>query len=401
MHIIFHTHYYPPEIGAPQTRLHELAVELIRWGFRVTVLTAMPNYPRGRIYDGYKGWLHEETLDGVQVIRTAIYPTQSAGMLPRMLSYFSFILSSLVIGVWKTGRADFLLTESPPLFLGIAGWLLSRWKRARWIFNISDLWPESVVELGLLDRQSWGYKLSSALEGALYKKTWVVTGQSRTILENIQARFPDVRTYHLSNGVDTNLFQPNGAKPQQEKFCVVYAGLHGLAQGLDQVILAAQRISAAECVAFTFVGDGPEKQQLIRLADKLDLEIIHFFPPVQKEKIPEILRGADVIVVPLKVQLTGAVPSKLYEAMAMGKPVILIAGSEAAQIVKDTNCGIVVRPGDIEGLVAAIRYLKNNPVASRQLGLNGRDAAIQKYDRKNIANHFAGFLTDELAKVTQ
>lgn len=123
MHIIIYTQYYPPEIGAPQTRLHELAIGLMRNGIQVTVLTAMPSYPRGRIYAGYTGWLQMEDLDGVQVIRTAIYPTQSAGMLPRLLSYFSFIFSSLLIGGWRFGKTDFVLTESPPLFLGIAGFL--------------------------------------------------------------------------------------------------------------------------------------------------------------------------------------------------------------------------------------------------------------------------------------
>lgn len=397
MHIIIHTQYYPPETGAPQARLHELAIGLVRQGIQVTVLTAIPSYPRGRIYEGYKGWLQMESLDGVQVIRTAIFPTQSARMLPRLFSYFSFIFSSLFIGSWKIGKADFVLTESPPLFLGMAGFVLSRWKHARWIFNISDLWPESVVELGLLDRQSWGYKLSSALEESLYKKAWVVTGQSRMILENIQARFPDVRTYHLSNGVDTSFFQPNGHHPANENFQVVYAGLHGLAQGLDQIILAAQKMSAAECVAFTFVGDGPEKQQLMQMTDKLAVNTVQFLSPVPKDKMPDLLRGADAIIVPLKIQLTGAVPSKLYEAMAMGKPVILLAGSEAAQIVRDSQCGIVVPPGDTDGLASAIRYLKTHPMESAQMGKNGREAAVRNHDRKSIADRFAKFLMDEQA----
>src|SRR3990172_8209620 len=208
MHLVIHTQYYPPEVGAPQTRLHELAIGLMQRGIQVTVLTTMPSYPLGQIYDGYKSLLKVEYLDGVQIVRTASYPTQSAGMLRRLFSYFSFILSSLLTGGWKIGEADFVFTESPPLFLGIAGLLLSRWKNAKWIFNISDLWPESVVELGILRKQSLSFILSSALEKFLYRKAWGVTGQSMTILEYLRDRFPDLHTYHLPNGVDTTIFRP-------------------------------------------------------------------------------------------------------------------------------------------------------------------------------------------------
>lgn len=393
VHIVIHSQYYPPEVGAPQTRLHELAVGLMRQGIQVTVLTAMPSYPLGRIYDGYKGWLKVEYIDGIKTIRTAIYPTQNTSMLPRLLSYLSFILSSLVIGSWKVGRADFLLTESPPLFLGLGGFLLSRWKKASWILNISDLWPESVAELGIISRKSLGYKLGGILEAFLYRKAWMVSCQSRTILENIQERFSNVHLYHLPNGVDTNLFQPGDWNSGHNNFHIVYAGLHGLAQGLEQIIFAARELLPSGGIDFTLVGDGPEKERLIRLAKDLGLDQVRFLGPVAKEKIPAILNGADVVIVPLKIQLTGAVPSKLYEAMAIGKPVILIAGNEAARIVNEASCGIVVCPGDIDGLVSAIAYIRNHPEESRQMGVSGRRISVQNHDRAIIVGRFAGLLT--------
>jgi colanic acid biosynthesis glycosyl transferase WcaI len=398
LHIIIYTQYYPPEVGAPQVRLHELARGLMRHGIQVTVLTAMPSYPHGRIYDGYKGLLREENLDGVQVIRTVIYPTQSVGVLRRLLSYLSFIFSSLVIGSWRVGRADFLLTESPPLFLGFAGYLLGRWKKSRWIFNISDLWPESVVELGVINRESLSYKLSSYLEKSLYQKAWVITGQSRTILENIQERYPVARTKHLPNGVDTEFFQSVDGQIESGNFHIVYAGLHGMAQGLDHILRAAHKLPSMEHIDFTFVGDGPEKSQLVQLAKDLNLRRIRFLKSVSKEKIPAILRIADVLIIPLKRQLTGAVPSKLYEAMSMAKPVILVAESEAAQIVTQAKCGIVIRPGDIDGLVAAMIYLKSHPEERNQMGENGRKIAVMNHDRKRIVDEFAQFLTDEHAR---
>jgi colanic acid biosynthesis glycosyl transferase WcaI len=395
MHIIIYSQYYPPEVGAPQTRLHELAMGLVQRGIQVTVLTAMPNYPLGHIYSGYRGWSKIEEMDGIRVIRTAIFPTQSTAKLPRLLSYFSFIFSSLLFGSWRIKQADFVLTESPPLFLGMAGLLLNHWKGARWIFNISDLWPESVVELGILSRASPGYKISKALEGFLYQKAWLVSGQSRTILDYLHEHYPDVRTCHLSNGVDTHFFRPDETVSKREIFRFIYAGLHGLAQGLDQILLALQELPAHVEINLTFVGDGPEKKHLIQMAGELNLKRVLFLESIPKKRMPEILNSADVILVPLKVQLTGAVPSKLYEAMAMGKPILLIAASEAAMIVQDADCGIVVQPGDIEGLRSAMMDLTSNPGKCRQMGANGRRAAVQKYDRADIVNQFAEFLLAE------
>jgi glycosyltransferase involved in cell wall biosynthesis len=392
--ILFHTQYYPPEIGAPQSRLHELAVRLVQYGFSVTVLTAMPNYPLGKIYAGYGGLFHEEKIDGVRVLRAAIYPSQKASFLPRLLSYFSFVFSSLFVGLLKVRSVDVVLTESPPLFLGISGYLLSRFKRARWIFNLSDLWPQSALELGIVSADSWGYRLSLFLEAFLYQKAWLVSAQSCESIQSVQARFPNIQTYHLPNGVDTTFFQPAG-KLGDDFFRVVYAGLHGLAQGLGQVIQVAQKLSA-EKIEFVLIGDGPEKQDLINMARDLNLSNVHFLPPVPKEKVPEILHTADALLVPLKIQLTGAVPSKLYESMAIGKPVLLVAQGEAASIVLNANCGMVVAPGDIDALAQTILFLKANLERSAQMGKNGRQAAVQNHDRDVIAKCFADFLSQKI-----
>jgi glycosyltransferase involved in cell wall biosynthesis len=395
MHIVLHTQYYPPEIGAPQARLSELAQGLESRGFKVTVLTSMPSYPIGKIFPGYGGFLRIENQKEIKIIRTYVYPTQSAGLQARLFNYFSFVFSSLLVGLLLIRNADYILTESPPLFLGMSGYLISRLKRAKWIFNVSDLWPESVAELGLVKRESLSYRLSSVLEKSLYKKAWVVSGQSKTILENILQRFPDIHTYHLPNGVDTSLFRPGDERKDDDKFCIVYAGLHGLAQGLEQILRAANKLTSEECITYTFIGDGPEKHGLIQLAKDLNLSQASFLEPLPKIRIPEILNNADVLIVPLKIQLTGAVPSKLYEVMSMGKPVILIGGSEAAQIVKKADCGIIVRPSDIDSLVEAILYLKSNPEERKRMGANGRKAAIQNHDRTYITNQFVEFLTKE------
>lgn len=393
MRILLHTQYYPPEVGAPQNRLSDLARELQSLGHQVAVLTAMPNYPTGKIYPGYGGISRRETLDGIPVHRAWILPSISRSLLPRLVSYFSFVLSSLLVGLFLP-KFDLILTESPPLFLGISGYLLSRIQRARWIFNISDLWPASAVELGMIQPGSTGYKVGIALEKFLYSKAWLVTGQSKTILADISRRFPGVNIYHLSNGVNVAQFAPVENSQPAEKLRVIYAGLHGLAQGLDQVLAAVALLRDMDHFEVLFIGDGPEKQKLTNMARSLGLEMVQFLEPLPKSRMPAVLSAADILIVPLKVQLTGAVPSKLYEAMAMAKPVVLVAESEAAAIVQEAKCGLVVRPGDVSGIADALRFLLTHSERRRKMGANGRVAALEKYDRAAIARNFSRHLQD-------
>ncbi len=398
--IIIHTQYYPPEIGAPQNRLHELAKELLRLGHEVIVLTAMPNYPTGKIYPGYGGLLRKEQLDGVSIIRTGIYPTQTARFIPRLLNYFSFVFSSIFLGGWFVPSCDYILTESPPLFLGIAGYLLSRWKHARWIFNVSDLWPESAFRLGIVN-DGLALHISRYLEAFCYHKAWRVSGQSQGILQDIESRFPTIKTIHFSNGVDTSLFSPdlfhqerfNFPTETEQKIIFLYTGLHGLAQGLDQILDAAKRLEFMENISFVFIGDGPEKSSLIEKSSSLGLKNVFFLDPIPHKQIPNTLASADVCIIPLKKSIPGAVPSKLYEAMAGSKPVLMIADGEPADIVNQYGVGLVVKPGYIEGISHAIEQLANHPKLRQELGISGRKAAVDHFDIKKIIHQFEINLT--------
>lgn len=396
MHVIIHTQYYSPEIGAPQARLSALARGLTQLGHRVTVLTAMPSYPRGKVYPGYAGLLRRETQDGVHIIRTAVYATQKASLIPRMANYLSFVISSLVFGVFLLPKADFLFTESPPLFLGLAGYLLSRLKHARWIFNVSDLWPESAVHMGVV-QPGLALRLSYLLESFCYRKAWAVTGQSRSILEDINRRFPAVRTYHFSNSVDVEMFYPaygiHGKNGKNGKVVAKYAGLHGLAQGLEQILTAASHLHPSANLEIILVGDGPEKKALVSKAQTLGLTNVHFVDPVPHSAMPEILAEADICLVPLKTYIPGAVPSKLYEAMACGKPVILIAQGEAAQIVEQNRAGIVAQPGDIPALVNAFQRMASDADLRLAMGQAGRLAAEAYFNKRRIIQQFVAFLS--------
>ena len=391
--LIIHTQYYPPEIGAPQNRLSELANELTNYGVEVIVLTAMPNYPSGKIYPGYGGLFRTEYHEKIKIIRCAIIPSQKTSFLPRLVNYFSFVFFSLIIGFLILPKSDYLLTESPPLFLGITGYLLSKLKNAQWIFNVSDLWPQSAAELGIIKSSSLAFKVSSKLESLFYKHAWLVTGQSKTIIENIRSHFPKTNLYHLSNGVDTTVF-PELSQEEHPITKIVYAGLHGIAQGLEQIVEAAY-VLREEPVEFVLVGDGPEKQSLIRLKNERQVQNLTFKDPVLKADIPQILSMADVIFVPLKIQLTGAVPSKLYETMASAKPVILMAGGEAAEIVSNAHCGIVIQPGDVPGLVEAIKTLASNRNLRLEMGMAGRKHVDEHFNRHMIAGQFYEMLIDQ------
>ena len=399
MHLVFLTQYFPPEIGAPQARLSELCRHFVQRGHSVTVLAGMPNYPQGKIFDGYGGVIRRNTSEGIDIIRTFIYPTQKADFFHRLTNYFSFTLSSALIGAVVLPKADFLFVESPPLFLGLSGFWLSWLKRTRMIFNVSDLWPESAVQLGVLEKNSFGYRISARLEEFCYRQAWLITGQSKSIMEDIQTRFPDRPTFHLSNGVDTKVFHP-GRRTQQSreiignsKDCVVfYAGLHGLAQGLEQALAAAELLRTEVNLKFVFLGSGPTKSSLVEQARQSDLNNVCFLESRPAQEIPALVAAADIVLVPLKMYITGAVPSKLYEAMASGRPVILVAGGEAAEIVRDHQTGLVVEPGDIASLVQAIRTLYSRPDLCTTFGENGRRVAEQYFDRSTISTRFIDHL---------
>ena len=405
MRIVIHSQYFPPEIGAAPNRLSALAQGLTNAGHEVTVLTAMPNYPLGRCYPGYGGGVRRENYDRSAVVRTFIWPTQSPGMAKRLLCYFSFVFSSVAVGGSIQGEPDYILTESPPLFLGISGFLLSRWKRARWIFNVSDLWPESAVCLGVL-KPGLALRLSESLEAFYYRRAWLVTGQSSEIIQSIKTRFPRVPTFYLPNGVDTKKFRPDSRTPEtlarlgSGQGCVVlYAGLHGLAQGLEQIIEAADRLRDDTSIRFVLVGDGPVKRALVREAQARGLGNIKFLDPVPQDQMPALIAAADIVLVPLKTRIHGAVPSKLYEAMSAGRALVVLTSGEAADIVTQHRAGVVVTPGDIPGLTTSLLDLARNLPHREQLGAEARRAATTLFDRSVSIARFIRYLEEQLRVV--
>jgi glycosyltransferase involved in cell wall biosynthesis len=404
MRILILTQYYPPETGAPQNRLSDLAKRLAGSGHDLTVLTALPNYPQGQIFEEYRGrFMVEECCKDIRVIRTWIYATKKLSFIPRLLNYFSFVFSSLVVGVWKIGPQDIVIVESPPLFLGISGFLLSFCKRSGLVFNVSDLWPDSAVAMGILQNQSV-IRLSRKLEEFLYRHSMLITGQTQGIVNNIQSRFCDKPVALITNGVDVKTFlleskvdRGNGIRTEfgfGNKFVIGYAGLHGLAQGLDTLVYAAHLLAGQEDLFFAMFGDGPEKEKLVQTAEKLKLTNISFYPSQAAGRMPAILRSFDVAVVPLKRLdlFKGALPSKMFEAMAAAVPIIVTIDGEAREVVEKAHAGIAIEAENPQAMADAILQLYRDQESLKTLGLNGQQYVIQHYDREQIARDFERLL---------
>lgn len=400
MKLLILTQYFPPEVGAPQNRLFELAVRLQKLGVDITVLTAMPNYPQMEIYPDYlnKSY-HYEELQGLKVHRSSIYVSKNKSIISRLRNYFSFVISSARTGKKIKDHFDFLMCESPPLFLGYSAMYLARKKKAKLIFNVSDLWPESAEKLGVVTNKQL-LQLAYNLEAKLYRRAALVTGQTQGICKNINERFPEVKTYWLPNGVDLNYYNPELVLDSnwREKnnfskndFIILYAGIIGIAQGLEIILHAAAHLTTEPKVKFVLLGSGPEKEKLIALKKSLALEHVYFLDAVSKTNMPAILKSVNASVIPLrKLDLfLGAIPSKIFESLSMQLPVLLGVNGEAKEIFIDQgNCGIYFEPENVEGLVKGIHKLLNDPDAAIQLGKNGRAFVNTSFNRENIAREF-------------
>jgi glycosyltransferase involved in cell wall biosynthesis len=394
------TQYFPPEVGAPQNRLFELAVRLKKMGVEVSVLTAMPNYPQMKIYPGYEGKnYHFETMDGLEVHRSSIFIPKNKSIPQRLMNYFSFVISSARCGANKIGKVDVIMCESPPLFLGWSALYLKRKKKAKLVFNVSDLWPESAEKLGVVTNK-WMLKLAYRLEKKLYLNSELVSGQTQGICKNINQRFPKVKTHWLPNSADVNFYNPENIDSKkwriQNSFhendvLFLYAGIIGIAQGLEIILQAANDLKNKSCLKFLLLGSGPEKEKLQLLKKEMNLENVYFFDAVSKKEMPEIVASIDVSIVPLKKMdlFLGAIPSKIFENLAMEKPIILGVDGEARNLfIEQGNCGIYFEPENKAQLVNAISQLSENDELRRQLGKNGRNYVIEHFNRDAIAAKF-------------
>jgi glycosyltransferase involved in cell wall biosynthesis len=401
MKLLILTQYFPPEIGAPQNRLFELAIRLQKKGIDVSVLTAMPNYPQMKIHENYKGKCYcKETLSNLEVHRAWIYVSQSKAVISRLLNYFSFVISAFFVGLFKIKKQDVLMVESPPLFLGITAYLLAKLKGAKMIFNVSDLWPESAEKLEIISNKTL-LSMATKLEEFCYRKAALVSGQTQGIVKNISSRFPEKKVYWSKNGVDINFYDVNKTIEENawrkehnytcEDFILFYGGIIGHAQGLDVILNAAKELENYENIKFVLLGNGPEKERLLKLKAELRLNNLQFYDAVPKSQMQKIIMDTNASIIPLKRLdlFKGAIPSKIFENLALKKPIILGVEGEAEELfIQQGKCGVSFTPEDSEDLAKQILHLYNNPDLVKELGENGLAYVSENFNRDKIAEDF-------------
>ncbi len=393
------TQYFPPEMGAPQARLSELGERLIDRGWQVEALTALPNYPTGQVFPGYD--LRRVVVEQIGRIRTVRVPlyTAKAGFMKRLRSYFSFVASACRRGPRWCGRPDLLWVESPPLFIGYAARYLARRWRCPFVLNVSDLWPESAIRMGII-RPGLASRLAERLERNLYRTAVGVTGQSQEIVDAVRRIAPQTPTEVITNGVDPSRFgrkqadaDARGLLGAESGPIFIFAGLLGLAQGLDQVLDLAAALPADVPGRIVLVGDGPAREHLAARIERERIARVRLVPTQPRERVPALLAAADAAIVSLGMELPGAVPSKIYEAMASELPILLVALGEAARRVNEAGCGLTADPGNAGAIRAAFTRLANDAPLRNHLGTAGRRAAETTYHRDQIAARLDVFLS--------
>ena len=396
--ILYISQYFPPEMGAPSARVHELSRRWVERGAAVTVLTAFPNHPDGIIPKEYRGKVFmREEKDSIQVVRTFIYPAANRGFLRRSLSYISFLFSSIIQGAANIKKPDIIVATSPQFFVVIAGYLMSKIKNVPFVFELRDFWPESIVQLGLL-KNRFLIRMLETIEMFLYKKAARIVGVVDSFKDVLVSRgIPLEKIKIIKNGVDLKLF--NNPFNQIElkrkhnladKFIVGYIGTHGMAHALDKVLDAAALLRENNNIHFLFVGDGAEKDNLVKQKTELSLDNVTFQEKALKEQVPELYALADVLLVTLrKIDLfKNALPSKLFEIMAMGKPILLMVDGEARAFVEEVDAGLYVEPENSAQLAEKIRDLLGHPEEARRLGQNGKTFVHKHFNRNHLADKY-------------
>ncbi|MEZ7891752.1 MAG: glycosyltransferase family 4 protein [Candidatus Wallbacteria bacterium] len=410
--ILFITPYFPPEIGAPQSRISELAKKMMQRGYNVKIICAFPNYPSGIIPKEYIGKKFlRQSYNGFDLLRTYIYATPNKGFLKRLVGHLTFAASSF-LGYAKYRKeinADIAIIESPPLFMGFTAIALRLLFGLKYVFNVSDVWPDSAVELGML-KNKFLISCSSALEKASYYYSSAVACVTRGIISNIENKnVAREKLFFLPNGVDTDFFSSAKDKDGfydlekrefinkfelEDKFVVLYSGTLGISQNLGFLMDIAEKFRDNEKIKFLIVGDGAEREKLIQKKEKLNLKNVCFERLIPKAKMPALIASAGACVVSLLdiPVFRGALPSKMYEYMAMQKPIVMFAVGECADLLNNADAGLVSKPDDLDSACANIEKLAEDKAVCQRLGANAEKFVKQNFSRDVICDYWEKML---------
>ncbi len=403
MKILFLTDNFPPEVNAPATRTYEHCLEWSRKGVDVTVITCNPNFPHGKLYKGYKNRFYQkENIDGINVIRIWTYMTENKGFSKRIFDYLSYAIVAFVVGLFQ--KFDVIIATSPQFFTTWAGWSLAKLKRKPWIFELRDIWPESLRTVGAVKHEKI-INLLEKIELGLYRSSTKVIAVTDAFKSNLISRGIEAdKISVVTNGSNNKLFtrRPKNQSLLNDldlngKFIVGYIGTHGMAHSLPFIIKSIQKIEDSS-IHFLFVGDGAIKEEIVELANTLNLTNITFLDSISKDEVPTYLSICDISLAPLKKNdnFKIVIPSKIFEASAMGKPTLLGVEGQAEEILKKYNAGLSFLPEDEDDFLLKLKMLKDKEVYMNcQKGCKNLAHA---YDRKNLANKMLQIVQKTVSK---
>ena len=396
-------------MGAPAARASELSRHWVRLGHEVTVLTGFPNHPTGVVPREWRARLwrlaYRETVDGVRVVRTWLWPLPNRKAHERMRNYASFWLSSSLRGMGLR-RPDVVIGSSPQLLVALSAWWLARWKGSKFVFEVRDLWPESLSAVGVGKESGLMHRTLAGIAGFLYRhadRIVVVTPAFKDHLIRYWS-VPQDRISIVENGVETELFRPDPSFVElrqslglEGKFVVCYIGTMGMAHGLGTLVAAAMELQTIlPGAAFLLIGEGAEKKRVMDLAEACGLSNIRFLDQQPREQIPHYISAADVCLVMLKKTdlFKTVIPTKLLEYMACERPVIVAVDGQARQLVEEAGAGVFVEPENAEHLIAAIKRLSTESEERRRMGENARQYIVEGLSRERTARDYIGVLRE-------
>ncbi|HIP12300.1 MAG TPA: glycosyltransferase WbuB [Arcobacter sp.] len=402
MKILFLTDNFPPEVNAPATRTYEHCKEWVKKGHDITVITCNPNFPHGKVYKGYKNRLYKtEYVDEIKVIRVWSYMTENKGFFKRIIDYMSYAFSAFFVGLFQ--KTDIVIATSPQFFTTWTGWGLSKVKRKPWIFELRDIWPESLKTVGSMKPGSI-LKILEKIELGLYNDAKQVIAVTEAFKKNLIGRGIDGdKISVITNGSNNELFNSRVKDEKlleklklQNKFVVGYIGTHGMAHSLDFIIKAIAKVNDSD-IHFLFIGDGAIKSDIITLSDSLKLTNITFLDSIAKEEVPLYLSICDISLAPLKNRknFREVIPSKIFEASAMGKPTLLGVQGEAQEIIEKYKAGICFIPENENDFLSKLKEIKE-----KKKYLECQKGCVQlakSYDRKNLAEEML-LIINKMAK---
>ncbi len=402
MRIALFSHYFWPELGAPSARLLEMGREWVARGHEVTVVTNFPNHPTGVVPEAYRGRSFLiEGVDGLRVIRCRTYATPNRGIVLRTLGHLVFMVQAVLQATPHLRGTDVLVASSPTLFAVVAAWVVSLRLRVPFVFEVRDLWPAIFADLGVI-RSHALIRALELLELFLYRRSGAVVTVTHAFAADIARRGIDPGKLHVvPNGVDLEAFQPGPPDLELrarlglgERIAVLYCGAHGISHALSRVLDVAERLRRDPRFQFLFVGEGAEKAALEAKARSLALENVTFRDAVPREAVPALYRTADVVLVPLRAVplFRSFIPSKMFEILACGRPILASLEGEAADILRASGAALVVPPEDVEALAQALTRLAGDPALREELASRGRPCVAGQFDRRKLASRYLEIL---------